>query len=293
MNAAPPKDRPAVPAEREALDRHWRLGATIAIGLFVLVSILLGFVIVPQSAAPGFDPLAAICRSIGIPGFQRFDAPPQPTPTPASPVSQVTWTAASRQLLAQADARQGAETAGQVCVACHGRDGIGIAPGYPNLTHQSAAAIYKQLQDYKSGARSGGMAVVMVPMAMGLGEQQMANVAAYYASLAPPGIPDRAKQAAPQIVQLVKIGSPARAMPPCDSCHGVTMSGPEETPVLLGQAPEYFEQQLAAFASGERRNDTYGRMRIIAQALTPQEVQGLAAYYAPLQDTQARHAGRR
>ena len=45
------------------------------------------------------------------------------------------------------------------------------------------------------------------------------------------------------------------------------MSGPEESPVLLGQSATYFEQQLNAFAAGERRNDNYGRMRIIARAL--------------------------
>jgi cytochrome c553 len=33
------------------------------------------------------------------------------------------------------------------------------------------------------------------------------------------------------------------------------------------------------FASGERRNDVYGRMRIIATRLTDREIAGLAAYY--------------
>ena len=59
------------------------------------------------------------------------------------------------------------------------------------------------------------------------------------------------------------------------------MSGPEESPVLLGQSATYFEQQLNAFAAGERRNDNYGRMRIIAKALTAEEIQQLAQYYAP------------
>ena len=63
------------------------------------------------------------------------------------------------------------------------------------------------------------------------------------------------------------------------------MSGPEKSPVLLGQSATYFEQQISAFAAGERRNDNYGRMRIIAKTLTAEEVQQLAKYYAPRPDT--------
>lgn len=273
-------DQPPAPAEQEALDRPWRVWASVAIGAFVLVSIVLGFVIVPESAEPGFDPFAAICRSIGIPGFKRSDAPPAPPPAPAAQASDVTWTPDSRNLLANADVQQGSATAARICVACHGKDGVALVPTYPNLTHQSAAAIFKQLRDYKSGARQGGLAAVMAPVARTLDDQKMANVAVYYASLAP-RVVEYGSNVPPEIVRLVKIGSPARAAAPCDSCHGVNMSGPEESPVLLGQSVTYFEQQLNAFAVGKRRNDTYGRMRIIARALTPEEIRQLAAYYGP------------
>jgi len=46
-----------------------------------------------------------------------------------------------------------------------------------------------------------------------------------------------------------------------------------------GHAREYIVRQLKLYASGERRNDGYGRMRIIAANLTPGEIDGLAAYY--------------
>ena len=275
-------DRPAVPAEQEALDRPWRVWATVAVGAFVFVSLILGFWVVPESEEPGFDPFAAICRSIGIPGFERGAAPPATTAS-AAEGSAVTWTVDSRTLLAEANVEQGAQIAATVCVACHGKDGVGIVPMYPNLTHQSAAAIFKQLNDYKAGVRTGGMAAVMQPMVMGLDTQQMANVAAYYASLEP-HTTRYGENPAPGIYRLVKIGSPARALPPCDSCHGVNMSGPEESPVLLGQSATYFEQQLNAFAAGERRNDNYGRMRMIAETLTAEEIQQLAKYYAPRPD---------
>jgi len=46
-----------------------------------------------------------------------------------------------------------------------------------------------------------------------------------------------------------------------------------------GHAREYIVRQLKLYASGERRNDGYGRMRIIAANLTPGEIDWLAAYY--------------
>jgi cytochrome c553 len=54
---------------------------------------------------------------------------------------------------------------------------------------------------------------------------------------------------------------------------------PRETPVLAEQWSEYITQQLTLFASAERRNDVYARMRTIAPKLTQTEIRGLAAYY--------------
>jgi cytochrome c553 len=271
-------DPPPSPAEQEALDRPWRVSASVAIGTFVLVSIVLGFVIVPQSAEPGLNPFAAMCRAIGIPGFDRSDAPRAPPATPAAQASDVTWTPNTRHLFANADIQQGSVIAAGLCSGCHGKDGIGLVPTYPNLTHQSAAAVFKQLRDYKTGARQGGLAAVMVPIAGTLDDQQMANVAAYYASLAP-RVVKYGSDTPPQILELVQTGSPARALPPCEACHGGNMSGPAESPVLLGQSVTYFEEQMNAFAAGKRRNDTYRPMNIIARALTPEEIRQLAVYY--------------
>ena len=42
----------------------------------------------------------------------------------------------------------------------------------------------------------------------------------------------------------------------------------------------YLKEQLQAFASGQRTNDINQQMRNIARALTPQEIDEAAAYYA-------------
>jgi len=67
-----------------------------------------------------------------------------------------------------------------VCAACHGAEGISAVPMYPNLAGQKEAYLAKQMKDFKSGNRKDP---VMAPMAMGLSDEDIANIAAYYASL--------------------------------------------------------------------------------------------------------------
>lgn len=269
-------DRPAVPAEQEALDKPWRLWASIAIASFVLVSLGLGFVLLPETQGSGFNPLAAICRAIGISGY----VPPAATPdAAATPASQVAWTSSTRALIANASIERGATLATDLCAACHGEDGIGVDPSFPNLAHQWAAASFKQLQDYKSGSRQGGQAEVMAPLARELDEQQMADVAAYYASREPRDRVEAESAVRLSIVSLATIGDPARGLAPCDACHGRSRDGPQESPVLLGQSRPYLEEQLRLFASEQRDNDLFARMRTIAAQLTPEELRGLAIYY--------------
>ena len=65
------------------------------------------------------------------------------------------------------------------CVACHGANGQGVPPN-PALTGKSADQLLQAMQDYKSGKRSNA---VMKGITAGLSDQDMANLAAYYASL--------------------------------------------------------------------------------------------------------------
>ena len=54
---------------------------------------------------------------------------------------------------------------------------------------------------------------------------------------------------------------------------------PVETPILSEQGRDYIILQLKMYASSQRRNDVYARMRTIAAKLTPGEIDGLATYY--------------
>ncbi|MDZ7925614.1 MAG: cytochrome c [Marinagarivorans sp.] len=75
------------------------------------------------------------------------------------------------------------KTKAAMCAACHGLDGIGIMPTYPNLAGQHEAYLKLALHAYKKGERTGGQAAIMAAMAATLNDTDIDNVAAYYASL--------------------------------------------------------------------------------------------------------------
>ncbi len=90
--------------------------------------------------------------------------------------------AAPMMAQAQGDAEAGKNKAG-VCASCHGANGIGIAPMYPNLAGQKAMYLELSIKAYRNGQRTGGNAAMMAPMVANLSDQDIADLAAYYASL--------------------------------------------------------------------------------------------------------------
>ena len=265
-------------SEFHALDQPWRIWASIAIFGIVLSGVVLGVVIIPvvQGRSDGIDAFTAICRALGI--LPGSPARQQVTDRmPPTPVSQVVWTSDLLQILADAKPERGRAKAQEVCGACHGEQGVSPAPENPHLAGQSGAAIYKQLNDYRTGSRAHQL---MTDIAKALDEPTLADVAAYYAAQPKRNPnPTTLAESSPAIVHLVELGDPSRNIPPCAACHRPGSGGPIETPILAEQGQEYIVRQLKLYASGERRNDVYGRMRIIAAKLTPGEIDGLAAYY--------------
>jgi cytochrome c553 len=75
-----------------------------------------------------------------------------------------------------------APKAGQTCVACHGNDGVGIMPEYPNLAGQHADYIEQALRSYRAGRRKNA---VMGGMAAALTDQDIKELAQYYSSQRP------------------------------------------------------------------------------------------------------------
>src|SRR5262249_36301452 len=254
-------------SEPHVLDRPWLVWSTVVVLGVLLTGILLGVLIIPivQGRGAGLDAYTAICRALGL--LPGSPAQPQPSDrTPPTPVSQVIWTPQLLQILARADVQRGYAKVQEVCVSCHGETGVSVSPDFPPFAGQSAAAIYKQLHDYRTGSR---VHPLMTDIAKALDEPVIADVAAYYA-----GQPQRnpnpvtLAESPPAIVRLIELGDPRRNIPPCAACHRAGAGGPIETPVLAEQRSEYIVQQLKSHASGERHNDVYARMRTGASRLT-------------------------
>ena len=182
-------------------------------------------------------------------------------------------------LLAQGDAAAGQAKAA-LCATCHGGDGNSQLAINPKIAGQNASYIVKQLMDFKSGARPGP---TMVAMVAALSEEDMADIAAWYAS-------QEATIAGvdPEMLELgeslYKGGQSELSVAACSACHAPNGQGnaPAGFPALSGQHPEYTLLQLEAFRSGERANDLNSMMRSVVERLTDRELQALASYVSGL-----------
>ena len=82
---------------------------------------------------------------------------------------------------AAGDAAAGAAKAA-ICAGCHGIDGNSVIPMYPKLAGQHAAYLETSIKAYQTQERKGGNAVQMYPMVAALSDQDIADLAAYFAS---------------------------------------------------------------------------------------------------------------
>jgi cytochrome c553 len=248
---------------------YFAISVGVVAGIFVLTAIG-GFIVLPyaQKELQFASLWDAICSAAGLP--QR--TAPVPTGKVGPRLTEAVLTPTMLARPSQESIGRGATLAHR-CAICHGPTGLSRADS-PNLAGQYASVIYKQMLDFRSGART---SAIMSPFAANLTDQEIADVAAYYAYL--PRLP--AYHPTPQLPRpkIVIYGAPLRGIAPCGSCHG-SLDNKVGSPWLEGQSEVYMREQLLAFASGQRRNDISQQMRNIARAMTPKEIDEAAAYYA-------------
>ncbi len=161
------------------------------------------------------------------------------------------------------------------CSACHGSAGMSTSPTFPNLAGQHADFLVDALKAFKSGVRKNDM---MSPMAAGLNEADMRNVAAYFSRLNC-GVSggDKAK---------ALLGKAKAAN--CAACHSAGglygsgnpgVSGIPTWPNLAGQNAEYLSNTLKSFQDGSRNHPV---MTSIAKTLSAADIDNLSAYYASM-----------
>ena len=209
----------------------------------------------------------AICSAAGVPRASTQADSIQPD----FKTSNVVMTSEMLTRPDQVSIGRGA-TLAQRCAICHGPQGVSDANS-PNLAGQFAAVTWKELVDFKTGAR---VNVVMSPFAANLSNQDMLDIAAYYAYL--PRVPSNKLDLSMAAPPIVTIGAPMRNIAPCGSCHG-DIDNKAGSPWLGGQSAVYIKAQLQAFAAGTRRNDISQQMRNIARQMTAEEIDQVARYY--------------
>ncbi len=205
----------------------------------------------------------------------------------AEPSSQIAWTPEVLNLVKNGDLNKGKALA-ESCKSCHGDKGQGMKeetrdgetlPAIPALAGQLATYTYKQLRDYFNGSRSHDQ---MTGIAKGLNEQDAADLAVWFNSLPVQESKATGKTLA-RAETLVEQGDGKRILPPCFVCHGGKGQGEkQDIPALAGQQADYFARTLLEYKNGQRHNDIYSRMRLIAQQLSEEEIRELAQYYQQL-----------
>jgi cytochrome c553 len=200
------------------------------------------------------------------------------------------FTGTSGILHAEGNISAGKEKAA-ACVSCHGDNGNSIVSTFPKLAQQHSSYLIKQLQDFKTGARKNPM---MSSIAMGLTDDDMVDIAAYYADqeVSANELPvldddeDENKTAGNKTIQdiiaqgsdLYRNGDLTREVSACIACHGPFGEGnkPAAFPVLKSQHADYLIKTLTDFKSGARSNNPENMMHMIAKKMTDEEIKAVS-----------------
>jgi cytochrome c553 len=175
-------------------------------------------------------------------------------------------------------------TKAAVCAACHGPNGNSVNPEWPRLAGQNAVYVAEQLRLFRSGVRNNP---VMKPLAGGLSDQDIDDLAVYYEAQTPVGL-----EADPSYWKtgeaLYMRGDRDKEVPPCIACHGPVARGNLAAgyPALRAQQSVYVVKQLNDYASGARYSGpnpaTASRngimMFTIAKRLSPEQIRDVASY---------------
>jgi cytochrome c553 len=169
--------------------------------------------------------------------------------------------------IAPARAADEIEAKAQVCAACHGTKGIPTDPKtIPVIWGQQESYLMKQLRDFRNGERP---SAVMEPLAKGLAEGDLRQLAAYFAARPWPSKKAQAKPPA----------SP-KGIAQCQACHQPNFEGGMPAPRLAGLSYEYLVQEMREFAADERSNNL--DMPKFMRMLTERERNAIARYLSAL-----------
>ena len=162
----------------------------------------------------------------------------------------------------------------ELCVGCHGENGISQMENIPSLAAQPDLFIQWQLVFFRAGTRKNEQ---MQPVVEQLNNEDIRNLGAYYASLEPP------KASKPDDdPDLSKKGAQAAVGRRCASCHTDTYAGTKAVARVAGQREEYLVKALRDYKTSVRSGGAMAAMADVAFPLSEEEIEALAHYLAHL-----------
>jgi cytochrome c553 len=173
---------------------------------------------------------------------------------------------------AAADIPAGKEKA-ELCIGCHGENGISQMENTPSLAAQPDQFIQWQLIFFRAGTRK---SEEMKPIVEQLDNNDIRNLGAYFASLQPP------EKKADDNPDLSAKGKQAAAGRRCASCHLDSYAGTKAVSRLAGQREDYLLKALRDYKSGARAGGGMAAMAEVAYSLSEEEIEALAHYLAHL-----------
>lgn len=180
------------------------------------------------------------------------------------------------------DIAKGQEKAA-LCAPCHGLDGNSTVPNWPKIAGQPPKYLIEQLKEYRKGEKGNRYEPSMYGVVQGLSDEDIANLAVYFASQKTSlGVAKASLVALGE--KIYRGGNPKTGVPACIACHGANGDGnaPAGFPRLSAQHPEYTLDQLKKFKAGTRANDPNGIMRDISKRMSDEEMQAVSSYIAGL-----------
>lgn len=159
----------------------------------------------------------------------------------------------------------------EACAACHGANGISTNPAVPSIAGQVKIYLHWQLILYRDKRRVDPQ---MAPIAAGLSDADMADLAAWFAAQKPAAATSGG-------AARVESGQRLAQAYHCNECHGPDYSGRDYAPRLRGLSREYLTAQMRAFKA-RTRGDLDGAMTQAAQPVADADIEPLMEYIARL-----------
>ncbi|MET0331373.1 MAG: c-type cytochrome [Dyella sp.] len=165
-----------------------------------------------------------------------------------------------------------------LCAACHGAQGQGSVAGFPRLAGQNAGYLAQALSKFRDKSRA---SVIMQPIAQGLSDDQIQQMAAYFSAQHPAPI----VAASPPAAALVQAGdalahSGASTVASCFSCHGSDGRGVgARFPAIVGQPDVFVVARLHEFQARAKAGGAKpGTMTAVSAQMTEAQIQEAAAF---------------